>query len=182
MTSSITGYGYTWWRGDLLPVLQGLEGLRCAPENDTALLAGCTGLEPVELERRAAGGSQAYLAWLDGIPAGWGWSASRTYRFYGQALPLAPGERALWDFATLPARRGRGIYPRLLQAILRIETGAERFWIGHAAGNAASQSGILKAGFQLCTATRLESGQPRILALGPDPRPSASPMGRVFGI
>lgn len=50
--------------------------------------------------------------------------------------PLAPGDRGLWDFATLEGWRGRGIYPRLLQAILRAEEkNADCFWIGHRGDN-----------------------------------------------
>ncbi len=47
------------------------------------------------------------------------------------------------------SHRGLGIYPRLLQAILRAESvDAERFWIGYAPENHASRSGIQKAGFK----------------------------------
>src|SRR4030095_8186023 len=57
--------------------------------------------------------------------------------------------RYLWDFATLPGWRGLGIYPALLQTILRDEgADAERFWIGHLLRNSASRRGIEKAGFQ----------------------------------
>jgi hypothetical protein len=58
--------------------------------------------------------------------------------------------RYLWGFVTLPSWRGRGIYPRLLQAILLQEAGdAERFWIVHQLANTASARGIAKAGFHL---------------------------------
>ena len=44
----------------------------------------------------------------------------------GLSWPLGPQDRHLWDFVTLPAYRGRGVYPHLLQAILRAESeGAE---------------------------------------------------------
>jgi hypothetical protein len=65
----------------------------------------------------------------------------------------------LWDFATLPAWRGIGIYPRQLHAIMRRESAhAARFWIGHVAGNQASQRGIVKAGFSLAGATERRDG------------------------
>ena len=64
------------------------------------------------------------------------------------AFAVPERDRYLWDFATLPAFRGRGIYPRLLQEILAREgSGAERFWIIHAPENTPSSSGIAKAGF-----------------------------------
>lgn len=56
--------------------------------------------------------------------------------------------RYLWNFVTLTAHRGLGIYPRLLDAIVRTESReAERFWIAYAPENHASGSGIRKAGF-----------------------------------
>ncbi|GLV55602.1 hypothetical protein KDH_24460 [Dictyobacter sp. S3.2.2.5] len=58
----------------------------------------------------------------------------------------------LYYFVTLPAWRGQGIYPRLLQHILRSEgEGNERFWIVHQHENVASQRGIEKAGFQIAS-------------------------------
>lgn len=59
---------------------------------------------------------------------------------------LGPKTAYLWDFATLPAWRGRGIYPRLLQAIVCAEA-ARQFWIMHAPENGASARGIRRAGF-----------------------------------
>jgi hypothetical protein len=54
----------------------------------------------------------------------------------------------LWDFQTLPPWRGRGIYPRLLQAIIADDMEAERFWVGHDLDNISSARGIAKAGFR----------------------------------
>jgi GNAT superfamily N-acetyltransferase len=90
----------------------------------------------------------------------------------------------LWDFATLPAWRGRGIYPRLLQAVLAAEQGvAQRFWIGHTAENAASQHGIVKAGFQLVEAlVMLPQGALAILPFGPRSRAEVSPMGLCLDV
>ena len=64
--------------------------------------------------------------------------------------PITPPNRGLWDFFTLDKWRGRGIYPHLLQAILRSEQSeAEKFWLGHRADNYPSKRGIEKAGFHL---------------------------------
>jgi RimJ/RimL family protein N-acetyltransferase len=60
---------------------------------------------------------------------------------------LPPGNRYLWGFVTAPDWRGRGIYPRLLQAILAGDSDGDRFWIGHEPGNDASARGIHRAGF-----------------------------------
>ena len=49
---------------------------------------------------------------------------------------------------TLPQHRGQGIYPRLLDGIVRAELAeAERFWIAYAPENHASATGIHRAGF-----------------------------------
>jgi hypothetical protein len=54
----------------------------------------------------------------------------------------------LWNFVTFAIYRGRGIYPRLLQRILDLESAtAEHFWIAYAPENRASGAGITKAGF-----------------------------------
>jgi hypothetical protein len=64
------------------------------------------------------------------------------------SLVLPRGDRYLWDFATLPAWRGRGLYPHLLQGIIAAEAAeAARLWIIHAPENRASCRGIVKAGF-----------------------------------
>jgi GNAT superfamily N-acetyltransferase len=86
------------------------------------------------------------------VPAGYGWSASGPAHIGGLELHLTvpPGERYLWDFVTLPDFRGRGLYPLLLQDIIRRQRQeASWFWIGHDTHNEASRRGILKAGFQL---------------------------------
>lgn len=65
------------------------------------------------------------------------------------ASPCPPRIAPCWDFATLPASHRQGIYPRLLQAILKAEVAStERFfWIIAAPENRASSAGIAKAGF-----------------------------------
>ncbi|MDI3339657.1 MAG: GNAT family N-acetyltransferase [Sphaerobacter sp.] len=142
----------TWWKGDPLPALAPVPGLTVAVCSDAALLAEINALDPSEVRARLDAGHRAYLAALDGVPVAYGWVAT-----VGAAIgeldlrfALSDRDRYLWDFATLPAYRGRGIYPRLLQAILAREAqaGAERFWIIHAPENHASAAGIAKAGFQ----------------------------------
>jgi GNAT superfamily N-acetyltransferase len=97
------------------------------------------------------------------MPVAYGWSASDAALIaeIGLAFGIAPGNRYLWDFATLPAWRGRGIYPRLLQAILGQETGeVDRFWIGHLPMNHSSARGIQAAGFR-CVGTIHASSERR---------------------
>ncbi len=146
------GPWYAWWPGDPLPALPALPDFAAAPTADDHALAALSGSDDVTLEGRRRADNQPYLATLNGTPVAYGWSASATVEIgeLGLTFALPPGDRYLWDFATLPAWRGRGIYPHLLQAILRHGTASQaRHWIGHEPDNLASTRGILKAGFRL---------------------------------
>jgi hypothetical protein len=141
---------YAWWRGDPLPDLGVLPRFQAERAADLETLARVNRLDDAEVQRRVEAGHRPYLAWLGERPVGYGWSATTEASIgeQGIRLVLPPGNRYLWDFATLPEWRGQRMYPRLLQAILRAEQAeAERFWIGHDASNVASARGILAAGF-----------------------------------
>jgi GNAT superfamily N-acetyltransferase len=144
------GPWYTWWPGDPLPTLPVLPGFAAALLIDDTALATLSALSVAEIAARRANGDRPYLATVAGAGVGWGWSATRHLSIgeLGIERALPPTDRYLWAFETLPDWRGRGIYPRLLQAILRHEAGeGARSWIGHDPGNAASARGIAKAGF-----------------------------------
>ncbi len=159
-TSITTAAGsfYTWWRDDPLPELPEIESFSAAPCSDARLLADLGGLHVDEAERRLATANTAYVASLGGQPVAYGWSAAGAAAIGDLVLFVVPPEqRYLWDFATLPAWRGRGIYPRLLQSVLSSESEeAGRFWIGHEEFNTASGRGILRAGFSLVASVRLQ--------------------------
>src|SRR5690554_1102890 len=110
----------TWWRGDDLPALTPLQDFTAGPTDDAGLLARLAALEIAEVQRRLDEGHRPYVAWLGGEPVAYGWVATHTAEVgeLDVVITLPQGECYLWDFATLPAWRGRGIYPRLLQAIL----------------------------------------------------------------
>ena len=132
------------------PTLQPLPGLVVRREEDIAVLAALQGRDGAEMAKRLHAGHRAYVAWHHGEPAAWGWVATRTADIgeLRSTFALPPGERYLWNFVTLPAHRGLGIYPRLVDAIVRAESReAERFWIAYAPENHASGAGIRKAGF-----------------------------------
>lgn len=138
----------TWWRGDSLPDLSGCSGLAVQTAHDNTALAAVNRISIAEVIRRRNAGHRPYIALVDDVVAAYGWVATRRadigeldLRF---TIPAA--DRYLWDFATLPEWQGRGIYPRLLQAIIRAE-GADRFWIIYAPENSPSGAGIEKAGF-----------------------------------
>lgn len=137
-------------RDDPAPRLDLLEGLAVARETDPATMSALQAGARGSIADRFAAGHRAYVARLDGEPAAWGWVATRTAVIgeLGIRFSVPEGARYLWNFVTRPAFRRRGIYPRLLQRIVRLEAAeAERFWIMHAPENRASGSGIRRAGF-----------------------------------
>lgn len=185
MTYFIMGYAYTWWRGDELPSLPSLDGFRSEYTEDVQLLAKLHKLDVPTIETRLETSNKPYVAFIQDEPVAYGWSATKTVGIVeaGIEWPLTPSDRALWDFVTFEAWRGRGIYPLLLQAILRTEQSeAERFWIGHRADNDASKRGILKAGFQLSNiGVMTPDYQPRAVPRGNRERALVDPQGKHFG-
>ncbi len=171
------GPWYTWWPGDPLPALPPLPAFAAAPSDDDRALAALAGVGVEEVAARRRAGNRPYLARLGGEPVACGWSAGGAVEIgeIGLAFTLPPGERYLWGFATAEHRRGRGVYPRLLQAILRREgPGGARYWIGHAPENGASGRGILKAGFRRAgDVYRLPAGDLALVPVGPVERARA---------
>lgn len=177
------GSFYAWWRGDPLVPLLPLAGLDIGTPSDPTSLATGLGLNPAEVAARLAAGHRLYVARLDGRPVAYGWvaTAEAVIGELGLRFTLPPGNRYLWDFFTLPAWRGLGIYPRLLQAILGWEAGAERFWVGHDTPNVASRRGILKAGFQeVGQVYRTVNGELVLVPVGPVDRAVAA--ARLLGL
>lgn len=139
----------TWWSTDPLPNLSALPGFQAARSVDDAVLAELNRLTVTEVRERRQGGHHPYLGFLHGTPVAYGWVATEEASIgeLNVTFRLPPGNRYLWDFATLPGFQGRGIYPHLLQAILKQESPiAHRFWIIHAPENVPSGAGMEKAG------------------------------------
>jgi GNAT superfamily N-acetyltransferase len=150
LPGDFVGPWYVRWPGDPLPALPSLPGFVAAPAEDDRTLAVLAGIDLAEVAARRRAGNQPYLARLDGEPVALGWSTGTVVEIGELALAftLPPGNRYLWGFETAPAWRGRGLYPRLLQAILRAEGDEICAWIGHEPDNTASSRGIIKAGFR----------------------------------
>jgi GNAT superfamily N-acetyltransferase len=168
----------TWWRSDSLPSLPAVAGFHAAIAEDDAVLAQLNRIPLEEVRARRRDGHRPYVACLHGTPVAYGWVATRAASI-GElkvTIALPRGDRYLWDFATLPAFQGRGLYPRLLQAILRQEVRqAERFWIIYAPENLPSGAGMRKAGFVAATELSFDTGgQVRLAALGPHERALAA--------
>jgi GNAT superfamily N-acetyltransferase len=167
-------------RDDPMPVLPELRALTTTRESDAELMALLQGKATDEIARRYDAGHRAYVARLNGAPAGWGWVATRIASIgeLGATFTMPERDRYLWNFVTLPSHRGLGIYPRLLQAIVRAESDeAERFWIAYAPENHASGSGIAKAGFLALADMSFDGeGRPALRALLPGGATLASRM------
>lgn len=141
---------YTLSSTNELPVIKEPAGLVVVESTDVELLAhlGSTSVEDVT--KRLANDHLAFVAYLHNQPAAFGWMArgKATIGELNHPFVLPFRHRYLWNFRTLAAFRGLGIYPALLQHIIRQEgTKAKQFWIIHAPENRASLSGIVKAGF-----------------------------------
>jgi hypothetical protein len=141
----------TWWRGDALLRLVPIPDFHMQGSQDEPLIAHATGLDRAQVRQRLAGGHQPYLATIAEVPVGYGWVAQQEAEIgeLGLRFTLPPTERYLWDFATLLAWQGYGIYPRLLQSILAWQVPpVERVWILYAPENTPSGAGIHKAGLR----------------------------------
>lgn len=165
---TLSGLIWTSYRGDALHELPPVAGVSVERCDDAAALAMVMGKSIPDVEARIAAGHLAFVARAEGAIVSHGWAATReaefrqgTFRF---AMPT--GNRYLWAFATLPEWRGKGLYPRLLQHILRTEAQvADRFWVLHKASNEASRRGIERAGFELAgSICDLPNGEARLRA------------------
>jgi len=170
-------------RNDASPSLTALAGFEVHQVWDAEFMARLQNRTIEEMTARFDAGHRAYVAWRNEAPAGWGWVATISAHIgeLGASFAIPAGERYLWNFVTLPEHRGLGIYPRLLQAIVRAESReAERFWIAYAPENHASGGGIAKAGFTRLAEMSFDAeGRPALYALTPGGGVASS---RVLGL
>jgi GNAT superfamily N-acetyltransferase len=141
----------TFWVTDTNNELTPLPGFEARPAANFLELAAVNKISLLEGSARRQSGHRPYIAYIDGQPAGYGWVATREASIGELSLTfsLPAGHRYLWDFATLPSFRGRGVYPRLLQSIIKQEQPeGHYFWIIHAPENLPSGTGIDRAGFE----------------------------------
>ncbi len=156
-------------RADEIVHLTALAGMRVAQIDDVAFMAQLQGKPERDIQQRFDDGHRAYVAIVDGQPAGWGWVATRSARIgeLETSFIIPRGARYLWNFVTLPGHRGKGIYPRLLDAIVQEESSeAAQFWIAYAPENRASAAGIYKAGFtKVATLSFSSTGAPAVIGV-----------------
>ena len=140
---------WSWWRGDALPVCSVVSGLTVEESKHVELLSNLMGFPEAAMREQLWLGHRAYLARLGTLPVAVGWAATGEVAVLGGRVTLhvPPNNRYLYGFVTHPDWRGRGMYPHVLQAILRTEE-QEHFWIMHPLENTSSERGIHKAGFR----------------------------------
>ena len=124
-----------------------------APHEAAAVLAEAMGERTSQLVReRFESGRRCFAAWVGGEIAAYGW-VSHGEECIGElerSLRMRPGEAYIWDCATLPPFRRRGLYTALLRSIVGTlhGEGNRRVWIGAGRGNSASIRGFAAAGFR----------------------------------
>ena len=103
----------TWWRSDSLPSLPVVPGFHAAMCDDDAMLAELNRISIEEVRARRQKGHRPYVGRLQGMPVAYGWVATRSASIgeLNLTITLSQRDRYLWDFATLPAWQGRGLYP-----------------------------------------------------------------------
>lgn len=137
-------------RNDAAPMLDAFAGFSVRRETSAAVMAALQHRTEIDMGRRMWDEHRAYVASIDGEDVAFGWVATDTAMIgeIDSTFFIPKRERYLWNFVTLPGHRGKGLYPRLLDAIVQAEMAdAERFWVAYAPENHASGSGIHKAGF-----------------------------------
>ncbi len=142
---------YTFSSNNSLPFIKPVSGLQVKVCNNTKLLSVMAGVPEAAVEKRLDEDHVAFLATINEHPAAFGWIATSKAVIgeLNHTMVLPRRNRYLWNFRTLEAYRGLGIYPALLQHIIRTDgDNADRFWIIHAPENKSSLNGIVKAGFE----------------------------------
>lgn len=142
---------YTFSHSDKLTSIKIPAGLRMEKSTDIMLLSIIGNITMPDVTKRLANDNLAFVAYINNHPAAFGWMARDNAKIgeLNHEVMLPQGNRYLWNFRTLEAYRGLGIYPALLQYILQNgDHEANRFWIIHAPENNASLRGIKKAGFE----------------------------------
>ena len=169
--------------GEPSPILTTLEGLRVQRIEDAEHMAALQQRALEEMTKRFEAGHRAYVALMNSEPAAWGWVATRAADIgeLRASFAIPENDRYLWNFVTLARFRGLGIYPRLLDAIVRAESAeGRRFWIAYAPENHASGAGIRKAGFTTVAELSFDDeGRPAVRAMSPGGGADAA---RIFGV
>ena len=161
------------------PLLAPIADFSVRREMSLDVMAGLQHRSALDMGRRMWDGHRAYVASIGDADVAWGWVATETAMIgeIQSAFDIPKRERYLWNFVTRQEYRGLGIYPRLLDGIVRAEMAeADRFWVAYAPENHASGNGIHKAGFETVAQISFDMhGRPAIRMLIED-APNPGPM------
>jgi hypothetical protein len=120
--------------------------------------------------RRFEKGSRCYLARVDDKIVAYGWISFDEEEIgeLGLRIRLNQAEAYIWDCGTLPAYRGKRLYPALLGYMLceLQKAGFQRVWIGTDADNLPSQVGVALAGCQPVLDVVRDSSTHRLVSQG----------------
>ncbi|WP_018614339.1 GNAT family N-acetyltransferase [Segetibacter koreensis] len=141
---------YTLSASNKLPEVKIPTGLTVEENTNPLFLSDLCDITIEEAHNRLANNNLAFVAYINDEPAAFGWIALGKAKIgelnHEFAMPQNYGY--LWNFRTLVAYRGLGIYPALLQYIIKYhKPQTSHFWIIHAPENKSSLRGIIKAGF-----------------------------------
>ncbi len=118
----------------------------------TALAAAMGMSDPGPVRERLESGRRCFVASIEGTIAAYGWVSQGVERIgeLERTMVMHPGEAYIWDCATLPAFRRRGLYGAVLRHIVGVlrGEGLRRLWIGASRDNAPSIRGFRSAGFR----------------------------------
>lgn len=126
--------------------------LRPADLPDAPDLAAAMAVPEDEVLRRFARGCRVIAAWHGEEIASYCWISTQREHVgeLARDFVLPPGESYIWDCATMPEHRGRGLYTLLLREIARVlaASGQRRVWIGASTTNRASNKTFANVGFR----------------------------------
>lgn len=134
------------------PTQPGITFGELTPDDVVPLAQAMGASDPQVVRERLAAGRRCFAASVAGEIAAYGWVSLGSERIgeLERTMRMRPGEAYIWECATLPAWRERGLYTGLLRhivATLRGE-GLRRLWIGASLDNTPSIRGFRAAGFR----------------------------------
>lgn len=135
-------------RATALPIIFG----EVPPEAVESLAVAMEMEQLAEARRRFATGSRCFAVRVEGAIVAYGWVSQGVERI-GElelSLHMRPDDAYIWDCATLPAFRRKGLYTALLGHIASTlqGEGLRRLWIGTSLQNRPSLQGMAAAGFR----------------------------------
>jgi ribosomal protein S18 acetylase RimI-like enzyme len=117
-----------------------------------ALLAAAMDVPEAAVASRLARGCRALVLWQGDEVASYCWVSTGREHVgeLARDLVLADGDAYVWDCATVPRFRGRGLYTALLRSVLAAlaAEGRRRAWIGASTTNEASNRTFAAVGFR----------------------------------